>query len=68
MNNLPNARSQVVTMFRYIHFPIAVLLVGLPFTAGCDGSDSTTDDSTKLELEVPKIEVGDDPVDLLKRC
>jgi len=62
MNDLPNAHSQGVTMFRYIHFPVAVLLIGLPFTAGSDGSASTTEDSTKFELEVPKVE--DDPVDL----
>ena len=62
--SLPNAHSQGATMFRYLHFSLAVLLVALPFTAGCDGSASTTDDSTKLELEVPKVEIGDDPVDL----
>ncbi len=62
--NLPNAPSQGVTMLRYLHFSVAVLLIALPFTAGCNGSSSITDDSTKLELEVPKVEIGDDPVDL----
>jgi hypothetical protein len=62
--NLPNAYSQGATMFRYLHSPVAVLLIALPFISGCDGSASTTDDSTKLELEVPKVEIGDDPMDL----
>lgn len=51
-------------MFRYLHFSVAVLFVALAFAVGCSGSASTTDDSAKLELEVPKVEVGDEPLDL----
>jgi hypothetical protein len=32
--------------------------------SGCTADVQTTDDSTKLEVEVPKVEVGDEPVDL----
>ncbi|MGB7327321.1 MAG: hypothetical protein WBD31_20765 [Rubripirellula sp.] len=31
---------------------------------GCDGSAGTTDDSTRIEVEVPKVEIGDAPIDL----
>ena len=31
---------------------------------GCSSSVETTEDSTKLEVEVPKIEVGEAPLDL----
>ncbi len=31
---------------------------------GCSAKVETTDDSTKVEAEGPKIEVGDQPVDL----
>jgi hypothetical protein len=31
---------------------------------GCEGSVSTTDDATKLNADLPKVEVGDKPVDL----
>lgn len=39
----------------------ALLAVG---TIGCSASVETTEDSTKLEAEVPKLELGDKPVDL----
>ena len=31
---------------------------------GCSADVKTTDDSTKVEVEGPKLEVGDKPVDL----
>jgi hypothetical protein len=31
---------------------------------GCSGDVSTTDDSTKIEVEVPKVEIGDEAPDL----
>ena len=31
---------------------------------GCTADVETTDDSHKIEVEVPKVEVGDEPVDL----
>lgn len=31
---------------------------------GCTGDVETTDDSTRLELEVPKVEIGEEDVDL----
>lgn len=31
---------------------------------GCSSSVETTDDSTKIEVEVPKLELGDQPVDM----
>jgi hypothetical protein len=33
-------------------------------TIGCTGNVQTTDDSVKVEGEVPKVEVGNAPVDL----
>ncbi len=51
-------------MFRQLLLPVAVLFAAIPFTVGCDGSASTTDDSTKIEFEIPKVEVGDAPLDL----
>lgn len=38
----------------------AILVVAL----GCTGNFETTDDSTKIEAEVPKVEVGDETPDL----
>lgn len=31
---------------------------------GCDGSVDTTDDATHIEADIPKVEVGDEAVDL----
>jgi hypothetical protein len=31
---------------------------------GCRAEVQTTDDSTRVEVEAPKVEVGDKPVDL----
>lgn len=33
-------------------------------TFGCSGEVSTTDDSTRVQLEGPKVETGDKPLDL----
>lgn len=38
-------------------FALAVALVA----AGCTGSATTTEDSTKLEVELPKVEVNETP-------
>ena len=45
---------------------LAAGVVGLGFLAafGCRADVETTDDSIKAEVETPKIEVGDAPVDL----
>lgn len=44
--------------------PTLLFLFAAIATSGCDGGASTTDDSTKLEMEVPKVEVGNAPMDL----
>jgi hypothetical protein len=36
----------------------------LTFAVGCTGNVETTDDSTKIEAEIPKVEVGDGTLDL----
>jgi hypothetical protein len=41
-----------------------VLLVVFGMAAGCRGNVETTEDSTKVEVEAPKVEIGDQPVDL----
>ena len=41
-------------------FRPAILAVAL----GCSSNVETTDDSTKIEAEVPKVEVGDEAPDL----
>lgn len=33
-------------------------------TTGCRTEVETTDDSVKIETELPKLEIGDEPVDL----
>jgi hypothetical protein len=33
-------------------------------TIGCTADVETTEDSHKIEVETPKVEVGDEPVDL----
>ncbi len=45
-------------------FAIASLCIAFATVVGCDGSTSTTDDSTRLEVEVPKVEIGDEPIDM----
>jgi hypothetical protein len=42
---------------------LSVLALGLAL-AGCSAKVETTEDSTRVEAEGPKIEVGDAPVDL----
>jgi hypothetical protein len=48
---------------KYISACVAALAIsgGL---LGCSADVKTTDDSTKVEVEGPKLEVGDKPVDL----
>jgi hypothetical protein len=44
---------------------ITFLLLLLATTiAGCSGSVETTDDSTRVETDLPKVEVGDQKPDL----
>jgi hypothetical protein len=43
----------------------SVLSVALAFAAvGCSSKVETTEDSTRVEAEGPKVEIGDKPVDL----
>jgi hypothetical protein len=52
------------TMSRKLHaIWFAPLLLALA-TTGCTGNVETTDDSVKMEAEVPKVEVGDEAPDL----
>jgi hypothetical protein len=39
----------------------------LGITVGCTGNVETTEDSTKIQAEVPKVEVGDETPDLNPR-
>jgi hypothetical protein len=43
---------------------ILVVPAALLVAAGCAGEVSTTDDSTKLEVEGPKLETGEAETDL----
>ena len=44
---------------------LTTMLVALaPLSLGCTGDVETTDDSTKMELEVPKVELGEAETDL----
>ncbi len=40
------------------------LLASALATAGCAGDIETTDDSIRTEVETPKVELGEEPVDL----
>jgi hypothetical protein len=40
------------------------LLIFVGLGVGCTGNVQTTEDSVKVEGEVPKVEVGNAPVDL----
>lgn len=42
---------------------LALILAAIA-AIGCSGKISTTDDSTKVEMEGPKVEVGDETPDL----
>ena len=42
---------------------LAALLIGLGI-AGCEAGVETTDDSLRVGAELPKVEVGEEPVDL----
>jgi hypothetical protein len=41
-----------------------LLLFSAMAIAGCSGSVETTDDSTRVEIDLPKVEVGDRTPDL----
>jgi hypothetical protein len=44
---------------------IALILLAVAFPAiGCTGDVQTTDDSVHMEADLPKVEVGEDDVDL----
>jgi hypothetical protein len=43
---------------------ILLALATATATIGCIAAVETTEDSTKVEIEAPKVEVGDEPVDL----
>ena len=48
---------------KYVKICLASLAI-VCSALGCRTKVETTDDSTKIEAEGPKIEVGDEPVDL----
>jgi hypothetical protein len=48
---------------RYIRTGLVAFAVCC-WTVGCTAKVDTTDDSTKVEVEGPKLEVGDKPVDM----
>jgi len=48
-------------MNRYVSFAGCALLVA---QIGCGADVRTTEDSTKIEVQVPKVEVGKAPIDL----
>jgi hypothetical protein len=43
---------------------LALSLLNTGWMIGCSADVTTTDDSHKVEIETPKVEVGDEPVDL----
>ena len=43
--------------------PQVLLLIAVG-TFGCSGRVATTEDSVRVEGEVPKVEVGDAPIDM----
>ena len=45
-------------------FVFASLMLTATAILGCDGAADVTDDSTRLEVELPRVEVGDEPVDI----
>lgn len=48
-------------MTRYV---TAILALSMTAALGCTGDVETTDDSIKMEAEVPKVETGPGKVDL----
>ncbi len=48
---------------RYIRRGLLAILV-VCSAVGCSSKVETTEDSTKVEVEGPKLEVGDKPVDM----
>jgi len=41
-----------------------ILALGMLCMAGCEARVDTTDDSSRIELEGPKVERGDEDIDL----
>lgn len=50
-----------MTMYRIAYILFILIAVAV---AGCSGNVETTEDSTRIETEVPKVEVGDRKPDL----
>ncbi len=48
---------------KYVKICLASLAI-VGSTLGCSAKVETTDDSTKVEAEGPKLEIGEEPVDL----
>ena len=46
------------------HIRLIAALAAAVGVMGCRAEVQTTDDSHKIEIEAPKVEVGDEPVDL----
>ena len=54
----------MVRNMRVLIFSLAAAGLLSTSLVGCDGSAGTTDASTRIDIEVPKVELGDEPVDL----
>lgn len=59
---LPFREIQIMKIFRSA--PIYLTFAALALTAGCSAKVESTDDSVKLEAELPKVEVGEKAPDL----
>jgi hypothetical protein len=51
----------MTTMYRLAYSLFILIALAV---AGCSGNVETTDDSTRIETEIPKVEVGDRTPDL----
>lgn len=49
---------------RFTRIFAAVLVSFGLATLGCEGDVGTTDDSTRMEVEIPKVETGEEDLDL----
>ncbi|QEG38450.1 hypothetical protein [Roseimaritima ulvae] len=45
-------------------FVFASLMLTSAAILGCDGEAGVTEDSTRLEVEMPRVDVGDEPLDM----
>ncbi len=45
-------------------YALLLLTVVAFIIVGCDGDVGTTDDSTRIEVQIPKVDVGNDPIDM----